>query len=184
MGYALTQAALDMGHQVTLITAPTALQPPQGAKTIEVISAEDMFEAVQAHFALCQALIMAAAVSDYTLANPSETKLKKSDQNLTLELVPTQDILLWAGRHKQTYDPARIVIGFALEDQAIHARAEDKLIRKHLDMIIANTPDAIGVSASTLSLKTPDTDWFDLPQADKQENARLILQQVCDLLDC
>ena len=77
MGYALARAALKAGHKVTLITAPTALKPPAGARVVRVQTAAEMFRAVKEHFPACDCLIMAAAVSDYTPARPSKTKLKK-----------------------------------------------------------------------------------------------------------
>src|SRR5512136_2309382 len=101
MGYALARAALRAGHKVTLITAPTALKPPTGAKVIAVQSAAEMFQAVKKHFPRCDCLIMAAAVADYTPAHPAKTKLKKQAAKLTLELKPTPDILKWAGRRKR-----------------------------------------------------------------------------------
>ena len=90
---------------------------------------------------------MAAAVSDYTPAHPSTTKLKKQSAKLTLELKPTPDILKWAGRHRRVCTAHRkpqIVVGFALEDRDVVANAEKKMRDKHLDMIVANTPAAIG----------------------------------------
>lgn len=178
MGYALAQAALEAGHKVTLITAPTHLPAPSQACTVPVTSARDMFEAVQSHFDQCDCLVMAAAVSDYTLAERSATKLKKSQDALTLKLVPTQDILQWAGEHKTQGMRARVIVGFALEDHDMLERAEAKLVRKHLDMIVANTPEAIGAQSSAVCIKTPEKAWVELPIANKTTNARLIIQHI------
>jgi phosphopantothenoylcysteine decarboxylase/phosphopantothenate--cysteine ligase len=178
MGYALAQAALLAGHQVTLITGPTHLSPPAKAQVVLVTSAEDMFEAVRDHYETCDCLIMAAAVSDYTLASPSVTKLKKSQDALTLQLIPTQDILLWAGENKAQYQQTKLVVGFALEDRDVLLRAEEKLTRKHLDMIIANTPEAIGSRTSSLSVKTPEKAWIELPCAAKSTNADIIIHHI------
>ncbi len=178
MGYALAQAALDSGHTVTLITAPSHLPAPTGAHVISVTSARDMFDAVQGHYDQCDCVVMVAAVSDYTLAAPSGTKLKKSADPLTLTLVPTQDILQWAGERKTQGPRPKIIVGFALEDHDVLARAEAKLTRKHLDMIVANTPEAIGTPSSALFIKTPEQAWIELPKADKATNARLIIQQI------
>ena len=150
MGYALARAALKAGHEVTLITAPTALKPPAGAEIVRVESAAEMFAAVKEHFARCDCLIMAAAVADYTPAHPSKTKLKKQAAKLTLELKPTPDILKWAGRQKK---PGQMLVGFALEDRDLRANAERKMREKNLDMIVANTPGAIGADTSTLHIK-------------------------------
>jgi len=183
MGYALAEAALAGGHEVTLITAATHLSAPAQAHLIPVTSAQDMFNAVQAHYEICDCVIMAAAVSDYTLATRSETKLKKTENNLTLELVPTQDILQWAGDHKMSDSRPKIIVGFALEDVDVLARAEEKIRRKHLDMVIANTPEAIGSLDSTLFIKTPEKAWQELPRADKSTNAHVIIRQIEALRD-
>jgi phosphopantothenoylcysteine decarboxylase/phosphopantothenate--cysteine ligase len=174
MGYALAHAALKAGHQVTLVTAPTALRPPAGAKVVPVQTAAEMFKAVKNHFSKCDCLIMAAAVSDYTPARPSKTKLKKRSGKLTLELKPTPDILKWAGKHKKR----QIVVGFALEDRDLRANAEQKLREKHLDMIVANTPGAIGAEAATLHIKPAGSNWVDINDMRKAQSARRIIRLI------
>ncbi|NQV33048.1 MAG: phosphopantothenoylcysteine decarboxylase [Phycisphaeraceae bacterium] len=178
MGYALAQAALAAGHEVTLITAPCHLPAPAQAHVVSVTSAQDMFEAVQNHYDLCDCVVMAAAVSDYTLDTQSNTKLKKSEHPLTLTLIPTRDILQWTGEHKTHGSRPKIIVGFALEDHDVLARAEAKLARKHLDMVIANTPEAIGSTSSTLFVKIPEKAWVELPRADKATNAHLIIKHI------
>jgi phosphopantothenoylcysteine decarboxylase/phosphopantothenate--cysteine ligase len=182
MGYALARAALKAGHKVTLITAPTALKPPAGVKVIPVASAAAMFEAVKEQFPQCDCLIMAAAVSDYTPAKPSKTKLKKQAAKLTLELKPTQDILKWAGKHKNesraTGHEPRILVGFALEDRDLRSNAERKLREKRLDMIVANAPDAIGGEASALQVKAAGSDWVEIGQTRKATSARTIIRMI------
>ncbi|UCC21730.1 MAG: phosphopantothenoylcysteine decarboxylase [Planctomycetota bacterium] len=174
-GFALARAALKAGHKVTLVTAPTAQRPPNGARIVKVKTAAEMFEAVKAHFNKCDCLIMAAAVADYTVAKPSRTKFKKTNKSLTIELKPTSDILKWASRHKTR---SQVVVGFALEDQAIRERAEKKLKDKNLDMIIANSPAAIGSDKSTVQIKTPHTKWLKLPLASKTIIARQIISLI------
>ena len=169
MGYALARAALKAGHEVTLITAPTALKPPTGAEIVRVETAAEMFAAVKEHFARCDCLIMAAAVADYTPARPSQTKLKKQTSKLTLELKPTPDILKWAGRQKKT---GQTLVGFALEDRDLRANAERKMRDKNLDVIIANTPGAIGAERTTVHLKRRDSDWLQIVAATKTTIAR------------
>jgi len=182
MGYALARAALKAGHEVTLITAPTALRPPAGVQVIRVESAAEMFQAVKAEFSRCECLIMAAAVSDYTPARPSKTKLKKQVNNLTLELKPTQDILKWAGKHKAAARAlgrrSQIVVGFALEDRDLWANAERKLHEKNLDMIVANAPTAIGAEVSTLYIKSVDSDWLEVANAGKTTSAKHIIDGI------
>jgi phosphopantothenoylcysteine decarboxylase/phosphopantothenate--cysteine ligase len=182
MGYALTRAALNAGHEVTLITAPTALKPPADAQVIRVESAAEMFEAVKAEFSRCECLIMAAAVSDYAPARRSKIKLKKQTNTLTLELKPTQDILRWAGKHKAAVrDLGRrpqIVVGFALEDRDLWANAERKLREKNLDLIVANAPAAIGAEVSTLYIKSVDSEWLEVANAGKALSAKHIIDQI------
>ncbi len=175
MGYALARAALKAGHKVILVTAPTTRRPPSGAKIIEVETAAQMFEAVKKHFEKCDCLFMAAAVADYTPAHPAKSKIQKTAKQLTIKLKPTADILKWAGGHKRKN---QIVVGFALEDKVVRARAEKKLKEKNLDMIIANTSAAIGAEESTVQIKTPGREWLRLPQASKTRIARKIISLV------
>ena len=172
MGYALTRAALAAGHEVTLITAPTAQEPPSEAKIVKAETVARMFEAVKTHFRRCDCLIMAAAVADYTPVRPALTKLKKTGQNLTIKLKPTPDILKWAGAHKKR---TQIVVGFALDDKALRARAEKKLHEKNLDMIVANSPAAIGSDKSSVQIKTLDSAWVKIENAAKSTTARKII---------
>ncbi len=180
MGYALAAAAMKAGHKVTLITAPTTLKPPVGAKLVAVESAREMFAAVKEHFPRCDCLVMAAAVSDFTPARPSRTKIKKGQggPRPTLQLKPTPDILRWAGGHKSA---SQIVVGFALEDRNLRANAERKMRHKRLDMIVANAPAAINAETSTVYVKTPNSEWFELPPARKHTTARRIIRLAEEL---
>jgi len=174
MGYALARAALRAGHEVTLITAPTALKLPRGADVVHVESAAQMFAAVKEHFGNCDCLIMAAAVSDYTPVRTSKTKIKKEGRiSPTLQLKPTADILKWAGRRKA---PGQTVVGFALEDRNLRANAERKMQDKHLDMIVANGPDAIDAEQSDVQIKVAGGDWLTLHGKSKTVTARRIVR--------
>jgi len=175
MGYALARKALRAGHKVTLITAPTAQRSPSDAKLVKVETTAQMFEAVKKHFEKCDCLIMAAAVADYTPAHPAKTKIKKTGKALTIKLKPTTDILKWAGGHKRKNQS---VIGFALEDKAVRSCAEKKLKEKNLDMIIANTPAAIGNDKSTVHIKTPACPWIKIENASKTVIAKEVLRIV------
>ncbi len=172
MGYALVCAALEAGHKVTLITAATNLYPPAKADVIYVETSGEMFRAVRKHFSRCDCLIMAAAVADYTPARPAKTKIKGAKESLIIKLKPTTDILKWAGRNKKKN---QVVIGFALEDKAIRSRAEKKLKEKNLDMVIANTPAAIGSDRLSVQIKVPGRKWLKLPQAAKTTIAEKII---------
>jgi len=181
MGYALATAALKAGHEVTLVSAPTALKPPTGATFVAVESAAEMFAAVKEHFARCDCLIMAAAVADFTPAKPSKTKIKK-DGGLkpTLRLKPTPDILRWAGRQRRvcTAHRSKIVVGFALEDRHLRDNAERKMRDKRLDMIVANTPAAINAPVSTVHIKTQNSHWLQIANKGKTAIARRIVSLV------
>jgi phosphopantothenoylcysteine decarboxylase/phosphopantothenate--cysteine ligase len=181
MGYALARAARREGHEVTLITAPTALTPPAGVEIVAVESTAQMFAAVKQRFCACDCLIMAAAVADYTPARPARTKLKKQAAQLTLQLKRTPDILKWAGRQgRRSTSPQRpkLLVGFALEDQDLRANAERKMREKHLDMIIANSPGAIGADTSTLHVKTARSDWVEIGTRSKTASARRIIRMI------
>ena len=175
MGYALVRAALRAGHKVILITVPTTQRLLSGAKIVEVETAAQMFEAVKKSFEICDCLIMAAAVSDYTHTRTAKTKIKKSNKSLILRLKPTADILKWAGKHKRKN---QFVVGFALEDRNLRQNAEVKLKEKNLDMIIANTSAAIGAGKSTVQIKMPERKWLKLPKATKATIARQIIREV------
>jgi len=177
MGYELCKAALSAGHQVTLITACENLPVPKAADIVPVETSKQMFDAVKKHFEGCDCLIMAAAVSDYAPKKVSKNKIKKAIENLTLELKPTVDILKWAGQHKKKQS----VVGFALEDRAIKANAGKKLKEKKLDMIIANSPSAIGADDSEVLIKTADAEWLKLSHSSKELIARKIIS-ICQKL--
>jgi len=137
MGYALVRAALKAGHKVTLITAPASQPVPSAAEIVKVETAAEMFEAVRRHFSRCDCLIMAAAVADYTPAYPAKTKIKRASKRLSIKLKPTVDILKWAGKHKKPgrqktegrRQKGQIVVGFALEDKNVRARATNRRFR-------------------------------------------------------
>jgi len=174
MGYALAAVALEAGHKVTLISA-SDLQPPVGMDFVGVDSAAEMFAAVKKSFPKCDCLIMAAAVSDYTPVRPAKTKIKRADKQLTIKLKPTADILKWAGKHKKKN---QIVVGFALEDKNLRANAEKKLKEKNLDMIIANTPAAVGADKSTVQIKVLNSSWIKIENVTKATIARRIISLV------
>ena len=173
MGYCLARAALAAGHKVTLIAAPTSQRVLRRADMVEVESARQMFEAVKKHFTKCDCLIMAAAVADYSPARSAKNKIKKADKPLTIKLKPTADILKWAGKHKRI--KGQIVVGFALEDKSLRKNAEAKLTEKNLDMIIANSPAAIGADKSTVQIKKWNSAWLKIGYATKTIIAKKII---------
>lgn len=175
MGYALARAAISAGHKTTLITAAKGLREPSGAKMIRAETAGQMFDEVKRVFSDCDCLVMAAAVSDYTPTRTIKSKLKKSDENITLELKPTVDIARWAGMHKK---PCQLVVGFALEDSELHRRAEQKMLDKKLDIIVANAPEAISAKHSQVDIKRLHGEWLRLGKCAKSKSAGKILEIV------
>ncbi len=178
MGYALARAAVRRAHEVVLVTAPTVLKPPAGVEVVKVESAAEMFAAVREHFTGCDCLIMAAAVADYTPIRRAAGKLKKTSKQLTLQLKPTVDILKWAGTRKHA---GQVVVGFALESRAVLARARKKLVDKRLDMIVANTPAAIGEDRSSVEILTADGQRLGIEEASKSVTAARIVRMACEL---
>ena len=134
MGYALAEKALNKGAEVILISGPTQLTAPKGAKLIQIKSAGEMLAAVRAQEA--NLYICAAAVADYTVTTPSDQKIKKKTETLSIELTPTVDILAEIGANKKEGD---FVVGFALETNNEVENAQSKMQRKNCDMIILNS---------------------------------------------
>ena len=141
MGYAIAEAAAARGARVTLISGPVTLPVPEGVERVNVISSQDMFEAVHAAFDSCDRLIMAAAPADFTPAAFAEQKIKKNGrEGMTLELAATRDILKSIGERKRQ----QRVMGFAAETEHLAENAAKKLEAKNLDMIAANDVTAAG----------------------------------------
>jgi phosphopantothenoylcysteine decarboxylase/phosphopantothenate--cysteine ligase len=179
MGYAVAEAARDRGASVVLITTPTALTPPFGVDVRPVMSAADMHDAVMAALPDSDLLVMAAAVADYRPASVAEQKIKKRDDDLTVQLAKTTDILA------ATADLAseRLVrIGFAAESQDLVTNAADKLERKRLDLIVANdisrTDSGFGTDTNAVVLLGRRGAQRELPLLPKREVADLILDEA------
>lgn len=187
-GYALAQAARDAGAQVTLITATRALAVPFDATVIPVETAAQMQKTVMDQVASADALIMAAAVSDFRPRDAADHKIKKSDEpTLQLQLEQNPDILLGvAERRRETHYP-RVVVGFAAESQNLEAYARDKLARKGLDLLVANDISATdaGFDVDTNRVLIFDADGGD-PQAfegSKAQVGELVVSRVAALLN-
>jgi len=133
MGYTIASEAKRMGCQVTLVSGPTALEPPRGVRFIPVLTARDMKRAIVRAWPEVDGLIMTAAVCDYTPVRFSPTKIKRI-QKKTILFKRTQDILEHLGRHKGK----RLLVGFALETEAVLKNARRKLRQKNLDFVVAN----------------------------------------------
>ena len=141
MGFEVAQAARNLGAEVTLVTGKTALKKPYGIETIDVKSAGDMFDAVTSRSAECDYIVMSAAVADYTPAVTADEKMKKKDDDLSIALVRTKDILKTLGERKT---PNQVLCGFAMETQNLLENARKKLEGKNADMIVANNLKVAG----------------------------------------
>ncbi|MDD2421631.1 MAG: bifunctional phosphopantothenoylcysteine decarboxylase/phosphopantothenate--cysteine ligase CoaBC [Heliobacteriaceae bacterium] len=145
MGYALAGEAVRFGAAVTLVTTPTGLPVPVGAKVIPVESALEMREVVQGLFDQVDVVIKAAAVADYRPACPAKQKVKKNAGQLTIELVRNPDILAELGQRKRH----QVLVGFAAETNDVEKHALEKLHRKNLDLLVANDVTASGAGFGT-----------------------------------
>lgn len=181
MGYAITQAALDEGADVTLISGPVSLPPPYGAHVVRVNTAREMEGAVLEAVSSAHVLIMAAAVADYAPREVSAQKIKKTGENLSIALVRNPDILA----NLATVDlPGLVRVGFAAETQDLQANARHKLEKKQLDMIVANDAvSSIGTAGSALMFFMKDGSVEQLPPLPKEESARIIIERVTGLLE-
>lgn len=146
MGYAMAKAAHNRGANVTLISGPVNIEVPTGIKVVKVKTAAEMFQAVQHNLASNDALIMTAAVSDYRVKNVSENKIKKTDAQLVLQLEKNPDILAWAGEHAKA---GTVLCGFAMETENLITNAKEKLEKKGLDLIVANSLNEQGAGFGT-----------------------------------
>ena len=178
MGYAIAQAAARRGAQVTLVSGPVALKRLPYVETVDVVSAQEMFEAVTARAAEQDIIIKAAAVADYRPMVVAEDKMKKSDDALSIPLERTQDILGWLGQHRQ---PGQFLCGFSMETQNMVENSRKKLEKKRVDMIAANNLKVegagFGVDTHLLTLITKDG-LDELPMVTKEAAADLLLDSI------
>ena len=182
MGYAIAKMAMLRGAAVTLISGPTALQPPPFINVIPVVSAQDMFAAVNQYAPHADLIFKAAAVADYTPAHYSDDKLKKKDDDLSIPLNRTQDILKYLGEHRKS---GQIICGFSMETQNMIENSREKLAKKNLDMICANNLKqdgaGFGVDTNIITIITKN-ELIELPLQSKEEAGNRILDQAIKLL--
>lgn len=146
MGYAIARICCQRGAEVTLVSGRTSLKPPVGVIVVPVRSAQDMFEAVASRSAEQDMIIKAAAVADYRPVTVADQKIKKSDDDMSIALERTQDILKWLGEHKRE---KQALCGFAMETEQMVEHAKAKLEKKHLDLIAANNVKVAGAGFGT-----------------------------------
>ena len=182
MGYGAAVAAMRRGAQVTLVSGPTALKPPYFVETVPVVSAEEMYEAVMERAAEADFIIMTAAVADYRPEETAQEKIKKGGGPALLSLTRTEDILAALGQSRR---PGQVICGFSMETEDLLAHSQEKLIRKNVDMIAANSlreeGAGFGTETNRLTLITRN-ETEELPLMKKEEAANAILDRMIRLV--
>ncbi|MCU9813731.1 MULTISPECIES: bifunctional phosphopantothenoylcysteine decarboxylase/phosphopantothenate--cysteine ligase CoaBC [Paraclostridium] len=184
MGYSIAKKAIERGADVTLVSGPTNIVPPQNLKKfIQIESAEDMYNAVLENMDENQVIIKSAAVADYRPKEYSDNKIKKSDDDLSIRLDRTKDIALELGKIKNN----KILVGFAAETNDLLENAKNKIQKKNLDFIVANdlTQDGAGFGVDTNIVKVIDREGVvqEHPKMKKEEVADVILDKIKTLLN-
>lgn len=178
MGYAIAEAAAKRGAHVTLVSGMTNLTPPADVEYVQVVSADDMYQAVIARYDKCDIVVKAAAVADYRPKTMHNQKLKKQPGDLVLEFERTRDILAELGKRKSH----QFLVGFAAETENVDANARGKLERKNADMIVANnvaqSGAGFGVDTNIVTIYTKNGESCELPQMNKTEIADHLLDAV------
>jgi len=178
MGYAIARAAMLRGAKVTLVSGKTELEPPMGVHVIDVESAADMAEAVKAHAKTQDMIIKAAAVADYRPKHAADEKVKKKDDEMSLELERTEDILGYLGSHKM---PGQFLCGFSMETEHMLENSRKKLEKKNLDLIVANNLKQEGAGFGTdtnIVTLISEEDTVQLPLMSKEEVADRLLSYI------
>ncbi len=146
MGYAIAKACMQRGAEVILVTGETTLKPPLCVDVIHIKSAADMFDAVTKNADKCDFIFKAAAVADYTPATVADNKIKKKDDDMSIPLKRTQDILKYLG---ENHKPGQIICGFSMETENMVENSRAKLAKKNIDMIVANNLKVKGAGFGT-----------------------------------
>ncbi len=174
MGFAIAEAAVAAGHEVTLIAGPVVLETPRGVKRIDVESAREMLAEARSAFSECDTLFMAAAVCDFRPARRLRGKWRKKDvgqERASLELIPNPDILGSITRRKGD----RLVVGFALETSDGLRRAKEKLERKRMDYVVLNGPSALNAAKTSVKILGRDGSQRDLVGRTKSAVAKVLV---------
>ena len=181
MGYALAKAAMLRGADVTLVSGPCAIEPPPFVKLVPVVTAREMFDAVTSVSFEQDIIIKAAAVADYRPANVYEDKVKKHEEQMSIKLEKTDDILGYLGEHRL---PGQFLCGFSMETQNMLGNSRAKLGKKHLDMVAANNLKVAGAGfqgdTNVLTLITQDED-VSLQLMSKEDAANVILDKILSI---
>ena len=182
MGYALAKAAMLRGAEVTLVSGPCSITPPPFVKVVPVITAKDMFDAVTSVSAEQDIIIKAAAVADYRPLKVFDEKVKKKDEEMSIVLEKTDDILKYLGEHRTK---EQFLCGFSMETQNMLGNSRAKLGKKHLDMVAANNLKVEGAGfqgdTNVLTLITQDED-VSLQLMSKEDAANVILDKILSVM--
>ncbi|MCR4999989.1 MAG: bifunctional phosphopantothenoylcysteine decarboxylase/phosphopantothenate--cysteine ligase CoaBC [Lachnospiraceae bacterium] len=178
MGYAIARVAAACGAEVTLVSGPVDLAAPLGVEVVDVVSAQDMFDAVTARADDMDIIIKAAAVADYRPTTVADEKIKKSEGAASIDLERTGDILAYLGEHKRA---GQFLCGFSMETENMLENSKAKLAKKKLDMIVANNLKVagagFGVDTNVVTLITAE-ETRELPMASKDDVAYDLLQEI------
>lgn len=182
MGYALAKAAMLRGAEVTLVSGPCSITPPPFVKVVSVVTAKDMFDAVTSVSAEQDIIIKAAAVADYRPLKVFDEKVKKKDEEMSIALEKTDDILNYLGEHRTK---EQFLCGFSMETQNMIGNSRAKLGKKHLDMVAANNLKVEGAGfqgdTNVLTLITQDED-VSLQLMSKEDAANVILDKILSVM--
>ena len=182
MGYAIAKMAVLRGAEVTLVSGPVAIQPFTGIKKVSVTTAQEMFDAVTTRSQDQDVIIMCSAVADYTPSHCSSQKMKKGDDDLNIPLSRTKDILQYLGDHKPK---GQVLVGFSMETENLLENSQAKLMKKHADLICANSISSrdtgFGVDTNKVTLLS-QTEVKELPLCSKEETADMILSHIADMI--
>lgn len=183
MGYAIARQAMLKGARVTLVTGPVAIDPPMFVDVVPVTSARDMFEAVTSRAAEQDIIIKAAAVADYTPVTTATEKIKKKDGESDIALIRTKDILGWLGQHRKE---GQFLCGFSMETENMLENSRKKLIKKNVDMIVANNLKVQGAGfggdTNVVTLITEDK-TVELPLQSKEDVAGKLLEEIMGIIN-
>ncbi|MDO5148874.1 MAG: bifunctional phosphopantothenoylcysteine decarboxylase/phosphopantothenate--cysteine ligase CoaBC [Oscillospiraceae bacterium] len=178
MGFAVARQAMLRGAEVTLVKGPTDIEPPPFINVVNIVSAQDMFEAVRDNFENCDIIIKSAAVADYRPSSVSDQKIKKKSGDMSISLERTQDILAYLGEHRRK---GQFICGFSMETENMLENSRAKLNKKNIDMICANNLRQAGAGfagdTNVVTLITPDYEE-ELPLLSKDETASRILDFI------
>ncbi|MBO4725118.1 MAG: bifunctional phosphopantothenoylcysteine decarboxylase/phosphopantothenate--cysteine ligase CoaBC [Firmicutes bacterium] len=181
MGYAIAKAAMLRGAEVTLVSGETSLKPPMFVKTINIKSAADMYEAVMSHADESDFIFKAAAVADYTPTTVADNKIKKKDEDMSIPLRRTQDILKSLGEKRK---PGQVICGFSMETENMVENSRAKLAKKNIDMIIANNLKVegagFGTDTNVITVITKDS-CDELEKMSKFDAANAIIDRALDI---